>query len=185
MHEYDSLRYRNELPLRNRLARVAWNIVWLLLFRPTPRWALNGWRRSVLRLFGARLAKVVVIRPSCRIWAPWNLTMGPVSCLGDRVDCYCVAPITLGAKVTVSQDSFLCSASHDIGTLARELVSAPIVIENHAWVAARAFVGPGVRIGQGAVVGACAVVTKDVAPWTVVAGNPARVVKKRVIREDE
>ena len=183
MADNRSLRYRNRLSLKNRLARGVWGLVWLTFFRPTPRWTLHGWRRLLLRLFGARIGWGCKVRPSCRVWAPWNLTMGEVSCLGDRVNCYNVAPVTIGSKATVSQDAFLCTATHDISTLTRELISEPITIGDHAWVAARAFVGPGAAVGEGAVVGACAVVTGDVEPWTVVAGSPARCIRKREIRE--
>ncbi len=95
------------------------------------------------------------------------------SCLADHVDCYSVAQISLGAHATVSQYSYLCSASHDYRDPAMPLVAARIVVEPEAWVAADVFVGPGVRIGEGAVVGARSTVTRDVAPWTVVAGSPA------------
>jgi putative colanic acid biosynthesis acetyltransferase WcaF len=127
----------------------------------------------ILRLFGARIAAGVHPYPAAKIWAPWNLTMGVGSCLSDHVDCYSVAPITIGAFATVSQYSYLCSASHDYRVPTLPLVIAPIVIEADAWVAAAAFVGPGVRIGEGAIVGARATVTQDVAPWMVVAGSPA------------
>jgi putative colanic acid biosynthesis acetyltransferase WcaF len=109
--------------------------------------------------------------------------MGDHSCLSEGVECYSVDRITVGDQAVVSQGAFLCCASHDISSPIMELTYAPIVIESQVWVAARAFVGPGVTVGEGAVVGACAVVTKDVEPWTVVAGNPARVIGKRVIRE--
>ena len=99
--------------------------------------------------------------------------------MADGVDCYNVAPVTLGARALVSQRSFLCSATHDYHRREFPLVAREIVIEAGAWVAAEAFIGPGVTVGAGAVVGARACVTRDVAPWTVVAGNPARVVKQR------
>lgn len=181
---WDSLKYENHISKQDQMARLVWNIVWRLIFYPTPRWTLHNWRRTVLSAFGAKLDKGSVVRPTSRIWAPWNLKMGPYSCLGDRVDCYCVAPIVIGGKVTVSQDAFLCSASHSTRTLTRELIAAPITIENHVWIAARAFIGPGVTIGEGAVVAACAVVVKDVEPWVIVAGNPAEVVKERELLED-
>ena len=107
--------------------------------------------------------------------------MGVYACLGDGVDCYSVDRITLGDYATISQRSFICTASHDIGTLERQLFSKPITIESHAWVGAEAFVGPGAKIGEGAVVGARAVVTGDVHPWTVVVGNPARFITRREI----
>ena len=179
----DLSRYQNRHPMKGKIVRAMWNMVWLFLFRPTPRGILYGWRRSLLRCFGARIGKGVHVLPSCRIWQPWKLTMGDYSCLSEQVDCYSVDQITIGAHAVVSQGAFLCSASHDITSPIMELAYKPIVIESQAWVAAKAFVGPGVMIGEGAVVGACAVVTRNVEPWTVVAGNPARVIKKRVIRE--
>ncbi len=126
-----------------------------------------------MRLFGARIAAGAHPYPAAKIWAPWNLTMGTASCLSDHVDCYSVAPISIGAFATVSQYTYLCSASHDYRVPTLPLVIAPIVIESEAWVAAAAFVGPGVRIGEGAIVGARSTVTQDVAPWVVVAGSPA------------
>lgn len=137
------------------------------------------------RVFGARIGKGCRLSPSCRVWAPWNLEMGILSALGDGVDCYSVDKIRIGSKVAVSQRVFLCTATHDISTLMRELEHAPISIGDHVWVCAEAFVGPGVTLGKGAVVGARAVVVKDVEPWTVVAGNPSRFVKKREIKPEQ
>jgi putative colanic acid biosynthesis acetyltransferase WcaF len=155
----------------NRAARVIWNLTWLLLYRPSPT-VLHGWRRFLLRRFGARIGALAHPYPRARIWAPWNLTMEPHSCLANDVDCYCVASVSLGHHVTVSQYSYLCTASHDYNDPAMPLVAAPIVIGAEAWVAADVFVGPGVRIGEGAVVGARSTVVADVDPWTVVAGSP-------------
>jgi putative colanic acid biosynthesis acetyltransferase WcaF len=95
------------------------------------------------------------------------------SCLAHNVDCYCVAPVRLGAHATVSQYSYLCAASHDYRAIEMPLVIAPIVIEAEAWVAADVFVGPGVRIGEGAIVGARSTVMHDIEAWSVVAGSPA------------
>ena len=120
--------------------------------------------------------------PSTRIWAPWRLVVGEESTLSHHVDCYCVGRITIGAHATVSQYSFLCTATHDISSVHMKLITRPIAIHDGAWVAAGVFVGPGVTIGEGAVAGARAMVVRDVAPWTVVAGNPARVLKRREIR---
>jgi len=139
----------------------------------------------LLRLFGASIGEGCKVAPTCFVWAPWNLEMGTYACLGDGVDCYSVAKIILGDYSTVSQRSFLCTATHDINTLKRELVSKPITIEGHAWVGAEAFVGSGVYIGEGAVVGARAVVVGDVNEWTVVAGNPAKFIKKRRITKSD
>ena len=164
--------------LRNKLGRTVWNIVWLLLFRPTPK-VLYGWRRFLLRMFGAEIGRGAIVKPSVRVWAPWNLTIGDYSCLSFDVDCYCVAPIHIGAQATVSQYSFLCTASHDYSHPQMPLVIAPIVIGDGAWVCADVFVGPDVTIGKGAVVGARASVFRDVDAYAVVAGNPATFIKKR------
>jgi putative colanic acid biosynthesis acetyltransferase WcaF len=142
------------------------------LYRLSPT-VLHGWRRMLLRCFGGRIGAGAHPYPRAKIWAPWNLTMETGSCLANDVDCYCVAPIRVGAHATVSQYSYLCSASHDPRDPAMPLIIAPIVIESYAWVAADVFVGPGVTVGEGAVVGARSTVIQDVAPWTVVAGAPA------------
>lgn len=108
--------------------------------------------------------------------------MGRNSCLGRNAQCYSVAPVTLGEGCVVSQDSFLCTASHDYEDPAFRLVTAAISVEPEAWIAAGAFVGPGVTVGRGAVLGARAVVFKDVPAWAVVAGNPAVLIKYRRLR---
>jgi putative colanic acid biosynthesis acetyltransferase WcaF len=170
-------------PFRNRALRVLWSLAYALLFRPTPRIA-HSWRRALLRMFGARLETGAIIYASVKIWAPWNLTMGRHACLGPAVDCYNVAPIEIGAHATVSQYSFLCTASHDITSLRMPIITSPLRIADFAWVCSGAFIGRGVTVGEGAVVGARSSVFRDVGPWTVVAGNPARFLKKRVLAED-
>lgn len=159
------------LTWQNRVLRIAWNLVQFTLYRCSPAFC-HGWRCFLLRCFGARIGARAHPYPKARIWAPWNLTMEADACLADHVDCYCVAPVAIGAHATVSQYSYLCSASHDYRDSAMPLIVAPIVVEAEAWVAADVFVGPGVHIGEGAVVGARSTVVGDVASWTVVAGSP-------------
>src|SRR5258707_401432 len=118
-------------------------IAWLFLFRPSPR-ILHGWRRFLLRLFGARIGRSVAVHASARIWGPWNLEMGSYCCLSPRVDCYSVATMSIGAYATISQYSFLCTAGHGPDTPDMTLTTSPIVIGDHAWVAADAFIAPGV-----------------------------------------
>lgn len=129
----------------------------------------------VLRVLGAQIGRNVKVYPSARIWAPWNLTMEDGSVLGDSVDCYCVAKIILRRGSVVSQRAFLCAATREVDLSERPLVLGMIEIGVHAWVAAEAFVGPGVRVADKAVVAARAVVFSDVPPRTIVSGNPARV----------
>ena len=175
---------RHHLSLANKLARSVWQVVWLLLYRPTPR-LFHPWRCLLLRLFGAKLGRAVHPYPSARIWAPWNLEMGDHACLSEGVDCYCVAPIRIGAQTTVSQYSFLCTASHDYTRADMPLVTAPITIGERVWITADVFVGPGVTIGDGAVVTARSSVFADIPPWVVARGNPAVPVKARVLQGDQ
>jgi putative colanic acid biosynthesis acetyltransferase WcaF len=170
------------LSLSNKLARTLWQLVWLLLYRPSPR-LLHPWRCFLLRLFGARLGKGVHPYPSARVWAPWNLEMGDHACLSEGVDCYSVARIRIGQHSTVSQYSFLCSASHDHSQASMPLVAAPITIGERVWITAEVFVGPGVSIGDGAVVTARSSVFSDLPPWMVARGNPAMPVKPRRFEE--
>lgn len=179
----DLSKYHNSLSRRHQVVRMLWSIVWGLFARPLPRSVGSGWKRFLLRLFGARIHPTAVVYSSAKVYYPANLVMEKYACLASDVDCYNVAPITIGENSTVSQGAFLCTASHDITNPLNPLITAPIIIEDQAWVAAGAFVGMGVTIGQGAVVGARAAVFKSVEPWTIVGGNPAKFIKKRVIKE--
>lgn len=172
-----------KLTLKNKVLRFIWNLVWHLLFRPFPFKIVNFWRVFLLKCFGAKISFKSGVYASCRIWAPWNLFMEDNAWLGPYVDCYNVAPVILEEDVTVSQKSYLCAASHDIYDRNHPLIIAPIIIRKKAWVGAAAFIGMGAEIGEGAVIGACAVLTKDAAPWTVYAGNPAKPIKSRVIKQ--
>ena len=134
-------------------------------------------------LFGEKILSKVVVYSSVRIYMPWNLEMEEFSCLAPEVDCYNVAKITIGAHATISQKTYLCAASHDLSKSHNPLIIAPIIIKDQAWVGASVYVGMGVVIGQGAVVGATASVYKDVDPWTIVGGNPAKFIKNRTIND--
>lgn len=168
--------------LRHRLGRAAWGLTYAVLFRPSPR-PLHGWRRALLRLFGAELAPSAKVYPRARVWAPWNLCMHRHACIADDVDCYCVERIEIGACATVSQYTYLCGATHDYTDPHMKLLPKPIVIGPRAWVCADVFIGPGVSVGEGAVVGARSTVFRDVDPWSVVVGSPPRYIRERTIRE--
>jgi putative colanic acid biosynthesis acetyltransferase WcaF len=183
MTKIDLSQYKNELSRKNQILRLLWTLVWTILARPFPRALGSGWKRFLLRLFGAKLHRTSVVYSSVKIYMPWHLEMHEYACLAPEVDCYNVAKITIGAHTTVSQKTYLCAASHDITKAHNPLITAPIVIEDQAWVGADAFIGMGVTIGQGAVVGARACVFKDVQPWTIVGGNPAKYIKDRVIND--
>ena len=180
-YQIDLSKYENKLGRKHQVVRMLWTIVWTLGASWLPRSLGSGWKRFLLRLFGAKIASTAHVYSSARVYYPANLTMMEHSCLASDVDCYNVAPIIVGANSTVSQGAYLCTASHDITDPLNPLITAPIVIEDQAWIGAKAYVGMGVTIGQGAVVGATASVYKNVAPWTVVGGNPAKYIKERKI----
>lgn len=178
----DLSQYHNVLSRKHQLVRLFWTIVWSILARPLPRSVGSSWKRFLLRLFGAKIDKTAVVYSSAKIYYPSNLVMGQYACLASDVDCYNVDLVKIGANTTVSQGAFLCTAGHDITNPLNSLITAPIVIEDQAWIGAKAYIGMGVTIKQGAVVGATASVYKSVEPWTVVGGNPAKFIKYRSIK---
>ena len=179
----DIKNYKNRHAIKFRVARILWAFTWMVMCRWTPSGIgfFYRWRIFWLRVFGAKIGKGVHVYPSVRIWQPWTLEMCDYSCLASGVDCYSVDRIVIGENVVVSQDSFLCTASHDISSETFELSTKPIFLSKDSWVGARAIIFPGTKLGKGAVVAAGAVVVKDVPDWNVVGGNPARTIKMRTI----
>src|SRR5262249_6217652 len=157
--------------------RLAWIIVATLLFAPSPR-PLFAWRAFLLRGFGARLGANCKIYPGARIWAPWNLRCGDVAAIADEGVIYNPAPVQLGSQPIISLQAFLCGATHDDTRPDFPLLAMPITIGDYAWICARATVQPGIRVGNGAVLGLGSVATKELEPWTVYAGVPARPIKQ-------
>lgn len=178
----DLSEYESNFTLTNKIKRFVWNICYWFIFRPFSLGPFRYWRILVLRIFGAKLDSKANVYASTKIWAPWNLEMGAYATLGPNVDCYNQGRVTIGANTTISQKTYLCASSHDIADPKIKLILKPILIEDQVWVAADSFVGPGVIIKQGSVVGARSSVFKDVAPWTVVGGNPAKFIKERSIK---
>lgn len=164
--------------LGNRCARAVWGLAWLLLCRPSPR-PLHAWRAMVLRAFGAQLGPNCHVYPGASIWAPWNLRCDDAVGIADGAVIYNPAPVHLGSHSVVSQQAYLCGASHDIDDPAFPMVSQPIHIGAYAWVCARATVCPGVTMSEGAVLALGAVATGDLQAWTVYAGMPARELRPR------
>ena len=160
--------------------RVLWAVV-TPLFRFSPRICFR-WRRFLLRVFGATVGRNTHVYPSAVIYMPWNLIIGDDSSIGEWALVYNLGPITIGSKTTISQRVHLCAGTHDYTDPALPLLKPPIVIRDQAWICADSFVGPNITVGEGAVVGARAMVTKDVEPWAIVAGNPARFIKIRKMK---
>jgi putative colanic acid biosynthesis acetyltransferase WcaF len=167
-------------PLTDRLARACWNLVQAILFRWSPR-PFHAWRSWLLRLFGAKVGRGAHVYPGAKIWAPWNVEIGEETGVADGATLYSQGKITLGQRVVVSQGAHLCAGTHDYEKRGFPLVTAPIAEGDEVWIAAEAFVHPGVSIGEGAVIGARSVVTKDMPAWTVCAGFPCVPIKERKI----
>ncbi|MAA56998.1 MAG: putative colanic acid biosynthesis acetyltransferase [Cryomorphaceae bacterium] len=165
--------------------RSVWWLVYTFFFRfiPSP---FHRVRIFLLRLFGASIAWNCFVYPSVSIWSPRNLTMKSGSALGPRVNCYNPGAITIGVNSTISQDVHLCSATHDVDrqviikTPVMPLIRAPITVKDYCWIAADVFVGPGVTVHDGVVVGARSVVVTSLDSWAVYVGNPAKFTGKNL-----
>lgn len=164
--------------VKEQVARVLWALVqpWFRLL-PRPFW---GWRRLLLRCFGAQVGPQVHVYPSARITMPWNISLGAQCAVGDRAILYALGRIEIGARATVSQGAHVCAGNHDLSDSSRRLTKPPVVIGKDAWICADAFVGPDVRVGDGAVVGARAVVMRDIPERRIAVGNPARLTERKL-----
>ncbi|MBA4318968.1 MAG: putative colanic acid biosynthesis acetyltransferase [Flavobacterium sp.] len=171
--------YSHSFSLKNKISRLVWNLTHLILFRPFASRFFKKWRILVLKCFGAKIEWSSNIYASVKIWAPWNLQIAKNSTLGPKVDCYNQGKISIGANTVISQKTYLCASSHDYTKKDFPLVLKPIQIGDGVWIAADAFIGPNVCIGNSAVIAARAVVIKDVEENTIVGGNPAKFIKSR------
>ncbi len=163
---------------KQKAIRVLWAFTQATVFRFSPH-SFYCWRAWLLRLFGARIARDVRVRASARITIPWNLEIDEDSSVGDYAILYCLGKVKLGRSVTISQYAHLCAGTHDARDRQMALVREPITLGDDVWIAADAFVGPGVTIGRRSLVGARASVFKDVPEGVVVGGNPAKFIKPR------
>ena len=169
--------------LSNRLKRAVWKLTWLLTARWTPP-PFCRWRIFVLRLFGAKVSWRAFVYSSVEIWAPWHLTMDDYGSLGPGVNCYNIAPVRIGKRAVVSQGVYLCTGTHDYRDPEFPLFAKPITVGRRAWVCAGAFVGPGVSVGEGAILAAMGVAFDNLTPWTIYKGNPAHSVSSRQAIEE-
>lgn len=171
-----------EFPLANKLERVAWRLVWGLLARPTPP-QLAGWRRVLLRLFGARVGAGAKVYASARIWLPRNLELGAGAVVGPGAELYNQGRIVIGPCCVISQRAFLCASTHRVSDPEFALETRPVTLGRGCWVAAEAFVGPGVTMGDGAVLAARGALFEDAEPMGVYRGNPAALLGRRRFEE--
>ncbi|PZX52077.1 DapH/DapD/GlmU-related protein [Algoriphagus chordae] len=180
----DLLTARNSLngpsfSFKNRVGRLIWWLVCLLFFRYTPK-NFHVWRRAILRLFGAQIGRKCHIYPKARIWAPWNLKMEDESSIADGSIIYSQDLIHIGFRTIISQGVHICAGTHDHRYRGFPLITKPIYIGDWVWIAAEAFIHPGVSIGDGCVIGARSVVTKNMPKWMVCSGFPCEPLKPRI-----
>lgn len=167
-----------EFTLANKIGRVVWQAAWFALARWTPP-QLHGWRRLILRMFGARVGAQARIYASVRIWSPRNLEIGTGALVGPRVWLYNQGRIEIGAHAVISQDASICASTHDVDSPDFALQKRPVSIGNGCWVGAEAFVGPGVTMATASVLGARAALFEDAAARTIYRGNPASALRSR------
>lgn len=166
--------------LRNRVGRVFWGLVYNLLFRFSPN-PFHGWRAFLLKVFGAKIGRGVHVYPGVKIWAPWNLILDEECGIANGAILYSQGKITIGSRSVISQGAHLCAGTHDYTKKGFPLITAPINIGDNVWIAADAFIHPGVTIGTGSVIGARSVVNKDMPAWMICAGHPCVPIKERVL----
>jgi putative colanic acid biosynthesis acetyltransferase WcaF len=171
----------NTYTLSERAMRGLWKIFYWTVYRWVPR-SFNGWHRLALRWFGAEVGTDVLIYPTALIECPWNLSLADHCVVGAEVRLYALGRIRIGSHSVVSQRAFLCAGSHDYSDPRMSLLRPPITIGAGVWICTEAFVGPGSSVGDRCVVGARSVVTGDLPPDMVCAGNPCRPIKRRVMR---
>jgi len=168
-------------PGRNLLVQGAWYFFGLPLLRAS--WIpSSGFRRTLLRLFGARIGSDVILKPGIRIKYPWLLEIGVSSWIGEDVWIDNLVHVQIGSNVCVSQGAYICTGNHDWSDPAFGLIVRPVTVQDGAWIGARAFICPGIQIAEHAVVTAGSVVTTNLLTSRVYGGNPAREITVRAIR---
>lgn len=177
MAELDLVHYRENKP--HYLKMVVWRMYNALVFPLLPR----SMRTLSLKMFGAKIGKCCLFKRRAKFYAPWNFVCGDAVCVGPRVEIYNKNLVAIGSNVVISQDVWVCTASHDVSSARMELKTRPVRIGNNVWIAAKAAILPGVEIGDGAVVGACSVVAGNVEEWSIVVGNPAIKKGQRILRD--
>lgn len=176
-----------ELPIgfRGRSGFVCqlWWVVQACLFSTSPQF-LYGWRRFLLRIFGAKIGKGVIIRPSVRVTYPWKVSIGDYVWIGDQVELYSLGDIKIGSHTVVSQRSYLCTGTHDPACRSFRIYALPIVLEEGVWLATDVFVAPGVTVGKNALIGARSSVFSDACADYVHVGNPAKPIRMRIFKNE-
>lgn len=175
----DNPYHRASFTLKNRFARLVWQFVYLVFYRMSPR-PMYAWRSMLLRIFGAKVGPGCHFYPAGKIWAPWNLICEDCCTLADGAEIYNPSPVFLGSHCILSQQAYLCGATHDYNHPDFPMVSYKMTLGAFSWICARGSISPGVNVGPGAVLGLGSVATRDLESWTVYSGVPAVKVKTRL-----
>lgn len=170
--------------LRNRTGRILWGLLSTLLFRYSPK-PFHAWRSFLLRCFGAKVGRGVHVYPGVKIWAPWNLELADECGIASGAILYSQGKITIGRRTVVSQGAHLVAGTHDYSKQGFPLVTKPIHVGDQVWIAAEAFIHPGISLGDGCIIGARAVVTKDMPEWMICSGHPCVPIKNRTLAGKE
>jgi len=166
---------------RGRYTVQLWWLVQSVLFGCSPQF-MYVWRVKLLKLFGAKIGKGVIIRPTARVTYPWKLSIGDNSWIGDNVVLYSLGEIHIGSDVCISQKSYICAAQHELNVVTFDMKASSVTIEDEVWIASDVFIAPGVVIGKGTVVGARSSVFKDLPGGVIAIGSPAKVTKNRILQ---
>jgi putative colanic acid biosynthesis acetyltransferase WcaF len=173
-----SSRWASPWRFGERLKILAWSVAWPLLCGWTPKF-LNPWRLAWLRVFGCKIDGYPFVHQHARIHSPWRVILHDRASVGDYANLYSLGEIELGHRCVISQEAYLCTGTHDLNDPNQPLITGKIKIGDDVFLGARAFVMPGISIGDRAVVGSCSVVTRNVEPRWIVAGSPAKFLRRR------
>ncbi len=182
-HRFDIAAIRRSVNYTRKeyVMRVLW---WFFtfVFYFSPRFS-HQFRVFLLRVFGAKVGKRVVIYPSVNVFFPWTLTIGDDTSIGDGVTLYSLGPMRIGDRVVISQNAYLCGGTHDYESVFFTLIRAPLEVKDDCWICAGVFIGPNVTVGARSVVGAMAAVFRDCDSESIYLGNPAVRIKARVFKK--
>ena len=181
LSRYDNTWYS---PGRNRVVRALWYVVNALLLQ-NPLNPSSGLKVFCLRLFGAKIGVGVNLKPSINVKYPWKLEIGDNSWIGENVWLDTLASVKIGKNCCVSQGVYFCTGNHDWSDQKFKLIVKPIIIEDGAWVGAQSILLPGITLGNHSILSAGCVISHNTSPYTIYAGNPAKVVRKREIQGND
>lgn len=180
MQELKTFKLPSNFRGKSALYVQLWWFTYAVFFKPSPQ-VFYGWRRFILRSFGAKIGKKVIIRPSAQITYPWKVSIGDYSWIGDNVVLYSLGSITIGCNSVISQRSYLCTGSHNYTKSDFPIYAKEIIIKDNCWLATDVFVSPGITINEGTIVGARSTVLNNLDSYSVYVGLPAKFIKKREI----